>query len=190
MIGAVLAAAAKEAPAQWPTIVAASFAAVAACASWAAVWLNWRERIAARTPDLHLEPQHDLENDEVRLYITSNGGPAKGVDFTFIAGHQMAEGHPEPTGVFRSGESRLLLTNLKRTIEPPMGLITCLDMSEQHRYAWSGKPGGDRRVYRLKGWRRHRGELSNYTLMREFYPDFDPASITVSGHHKTIDRHF
>jgi hypothetical protein len=101
---------ATEQAAQWPTIVAAGFAAVAASASWAAVWLNWRERRASRTPDMHMEPQIIDDTEEVRLYLTANGGPARLVHFSFVQGVQGVQGHPLPTAMFRPGESRLLET--------------------------------------------------------------------------------
>jgi hypothetical protein len=139
-------------PAQWPTIVAAGFAATAAGASWASVWQNRRERIDARTPDMHVEVHHALDSDTVQVFIASNGGPAKNVYFLIVAGHMAVYGNPEPSTLFRAGESRIFETTLRRSVEQPIGFVACHDLTARHLYVWNATE--EQRVYRIKGFRR------------------------------------
>lgn len=176
---------ATEHPALWPTILAAGFAAVAAAASWAAVWLNWRERKASRTPDMHIEPQVIDDTQEVRLFITANGGPARMVHFNFVQGSEGIQGHPLPTAMFRPGESRLLETTLKVTDDKPKGFVSCFDMAGKWQYACSVQ--GQRAAYRLRGKKKGQG-VTHEKIMRRFYPDYDFGAPSEREGFKTIER--
>jgi hypothetical protein len=175
------------AAAQWTAIVAAGFAAIAAGASWASVWQSRRERIDARTPDMHVEVQHAQDTDAVLVFIASNGGPAKGVYFLVVAGNMAILGHPEPSTLFRPGESRILQTTLQRSAEPPVGFIACHDLAERHLYVWAAT--GERRVYRIKGLRRDRRDLTDGLLMDELYPGRDISGV-IRGDFQTIRQTF
>ncbi|HEV2923068.1 MAG TPA: hypothetical protein VGW98_03480 [Solirubrobacteraceae bacterium] len=161
----------------WATVGTAAFAAVAAGASWASVWQNRRERIAARTPAMALEPQYVEADDEVRLYIFSNGGPAREVHFLLVSGAEVVAGIPRPTSLFRSGESRCLKTRLSKpeTGTPPPSFIACYDISGKHFYAWSGS--GEERVYTQHRWQRE-PDVSDEALMKAFYPEVDYSKAT------------
>jgi hypothetical protein len=162
--------------AEWPTIVAAAFAAVAACASWASVWQGRRERLAAATPELHLEVQQGLGTGNITLHITNNGGTAKKVRFCVIEGDQWIYGHPSPTGVFRPGESRLITTSARASGQKTAkGFVSGVDMGGRRLYLCTVT--GGRRVYRTKGWRPAR-TLSDQTIIDELYPGaFDLKSM-------------
>lgn len=161
--------------AEWPTIFAAGFAAVAACASWASVWQNRRERLAAARPELHLEVQQSLGTGAITLHITNNGGAAKKVRFCVIEGDQFIYGHPFPTAVFRPGESRLLTTEANASGEKTAkGFVSGVDMAGRRLYL-SAVAGGQR-VYRLTGWRAAR-DLSDQTIIDGLYPGFDLKSM-------------
>jgi hypothetical protein len=171
---------------EWPTIAAAGFAAVAAVASWASVFQNRRERLAAGTPEVHLEPQRELGTDQIMLHIASNGGLAKRVRFIVVAGSNAVFGYPAPIPTFRAAESRVIETALEAPEDTKLkGFIACYDATGARYYVWpmEGKP----RVYRMRGWRRHRGTFSDDTLMKKFYPGFDITTMTLLLF-KTIER--
>jgi len=161
--------------AEWPTIVATGFAAVAACASWASVWQTRRERLAAARPELHLEVQQGLGTGVITLHITNNGGTARKVRFCVIEGDQLIYGHPSPTAVFRPGESRLITTNAKASGEKTAkGFVSGVDMAGRRLYLSTVTSG--RRVYHLKGWQAAR-DLSDQTIIDDLYPGLDLKSM-------------
>lgn len=149
---------------------------MAAAASWASVWQNRRERIAARTPELHLEVQQALGTRAISLHITNNGGTAKQVRFFVMDGKQLIYGHPAPTALFRAGESRLLTTNAHASGQKTVkGFVGAKDMSGRYFYIWTVT--GHRQAYRMRGWRRAR-DVSDKAIIDELYPgEFDIKSM-------------
>jgi len=171
--------------AEWAAVGSAGFAAIAACASWASVWQNRRDRIAARTPDLHIEVQRMLGSGIIRLHVSNHGGAAKKVRFLVIEGGDVAYGHPAPTATFQSGESRLIETGLSASGQKTVrGFVAYCDMSGQRYYACT--VSGGKMSFRLKGWRRDR-KISDQVLAKKLYPDFDVSNMTPQEY-DTIER--
>lgn len=171
--------------AEWAAVVSAGFAAFAACASWASVWQNRRDRIVARTPDLHIEVQQALGSGIIRLHISNHGGPAKKVKFLVIEGEDFAYGHPAPTATFQSGESRLIETGLRASGQKTAkGFVGYCDMSGERYYACTVT--GGKMSFRLKGWRRDR-KISDHVLATKLYPEFDFSNMTYQEY-DTIER--
>jgi hypothetical protein len=172
----------------WAPVASAALAAVAASASWSSVWQNRRERIAAERPDLHLEVQQSMDTGSIKLNITNNGGPAKYVRFLVVEGNQMVYGHPQPTAMFRAGESRHIDTPMFGGMEKkPKGFIGAYDMSGSRYYLWPFQ--GKDKVYRMKGWRRTRKSFSDESLMTRLHPGFNFDAMEVMRY-ETVDRSF
>jgi hypothetical protein len=166
---------------EWAAIGSAG-ASVAAFASWASVFQSRRERIAASTPDLHLEVIEAFLGDgtrELEFHIVSAGGLAKRVRFVVVQGERMATGYAPPVSTFRPGESRLFKTNLLPLQENAPGLVACWNASFTRFYVWPSS--GGRRIYRKKTWTRRARKFDVKTLMAEFYPAFgwDPNNATA-----------
>jgi hypothetical protein len=167
------------------TLATAAFAAVAAGASWASVLQTRRERLAARTPDLHLEVMEAIgpTGSVIQIQIINSGGLAKLVRFGVVQGREFAFGHPPPSPTFRSGESRILETALTPvTPKTVAAYVACFDAERERFYFWPH--GGRRQVFRVADLER---DFTNDSLMRQLQPDFDIQRAKMVLY-KTIER--
>lgn len=145
----------------WATIGTATFAAVAAIASWASVLQTRRERLEAQKPDLLIEVSVHLPEEKVFVQIHNNGGTARSVRFCAIEGTLMAYGTPQPTGILERGESRSIETSLPAT-------------KDREARAWvSGVDAAARIIYVASS----KGMTKRYKL-KKLPKDFTDAQIT------------
>lgn len=125
---------------EWAAVGSAAFAAIAAGASWWSVWQNRRERLAAQRPELIIEMSVHLPSNKVLAQIHNNGGTARSVRFCVIEGSFMAYGTPQPTGIFQSGESRTIETDLPPTKDrAAKAWVSGIDPEARYVYATTSK---------------------------------------------------
>jgi len=175
--------------AEWAAVASAALAAFAAGASWASVWQNRRERLAAATPELHFEVIYLTgEEPKVRLSIANNGGAAKNVYFCIVIGSEVSYGHPQPTAFFRPGESRIVGTQLTpppSLSEKPKAMVACHDTPGSRLYVFTqDKPV---LTYRLRGLRRTRKNVDGESWLHEYFPDVEWDKLTWKSY-KTEER--
>ena len=167
------------------TLITAVFAAVAAAASWASVVQTRRERIAAQTPQLHMELLEALDNGRsfLRIQLINAGGIARHISFSLVDGTQCVTGTPSPTPTFRAGESRTIDTALVPTSGvKPKGYVVCYDARGSF-YIWM--TDGTTRTYTKE--QIESNPVRNQDLMRELVPSFDINAVTLLRY-ETIER--
>lgn len=123
-------------------VAAPVLAAVAASASWAAVW---QSRKAFKTSLLpQLDGYWDNDSDaSVRLEIhNTGGGVARDPYFYVIGEDRVAEGRIVKTGPLRPGQKQRLSTDLPRLDAGSeiVGVLCCLDWAGRwHVWSWDGR---------------------------------------------------
>jgi hypothetical protein len=166
------------------TLATAAFAAVAAGASWASVLQTRRERIAAQTPDLHLELVEAIDahgRGFLRMQLINAGGLAKQVDFSIADGTQFITGTPGPTPTFRAGESRTIDTGIVPTSGvKPVGYVNCYD-AQGNFYIWM--TDGTKRKYSKQEIESN--PIAPSALMRQLIPSFDIRAMTLMVYQTT-----
>jgi hypothetical protein len=167
---------------EWAAVGSAAFAAIAAGASWSSVWQNRRERLAAQRPELIIEISVHLPSNKVLAQIHNNGGTARSVRFCVIEGSFMAYGTPQPTGIFQSGESRTIETDLPPTKDrAAKAWVSGIDPEARYVYATTSK--GKQKRYRL-GW--PHSKMSDARITEDFYGIALDKLTPIA--HKTTDR--
>ncbi len=150
---------------EWAAVGSAAFAAFAACASWASVWQNRRERLAAQRPELVIEVSVRVPSNKIMAQIHNNGGTARSVRFCVVEGAFVAYGTPLPTGIFQSGESRTIETNLPPTEgRAAKAWVSAVDLDA--RYVYVTASNGQQKRYRLR-WPHRR--VSDARFTEDFY---------------------
>jgi hypothetical protein len=167
---------------EWAAVGSAAFAAVAAGASWSSVWQSRRERLAAQRPELIIEVSVHVPSNKIVAQIHNNGGTARSVRFCVVEGSFMAYGTPLPTGIFQSGESRTIGTDLPPTEDrAAKAWVSGIDPEARYVYATTSK--GKQKRYRL-GWPRR--EMSDARITQDFYGIILGELTQVA--HETTDR--
>ena len=165
-------------------VATAALAAIAAGASWASVFQNRKERIAASMPLMTIDVMVVADTETVRVHLTnSGGGVARGVEFSVSAPEVglIAYGVSHPTPTFRPGESRLIDTAIHANRDNELiGFVSCYDATGEHLKAWW--PNGDHRDYRIG-----RDRVSPSLLMQVAKPGFDIAQMTPVRY-TTVER--
>jgi hypothetical protein len=161
------------------TLVTAGFAAVAAIASWASVLQTRRERVAAQTPDVHIEVVQAIGANQrnVRVELVNAGGLAKAVKFAVLVDNQLATGHPPPIPTFKPGESRIIETGITPSLDAKrVAFVSYYDAGNTRFYVSYLDPA-KKRVYRVKDLSAQR--LSDNALLLQLAPGFDLGSTRL-----------
>jgi hypothetical protein len=167
---------------EWATVGSAAFAAVAAGASWASVWQNRRERLAAERPELIIEVSVHSPSNKIVAQIHNNGATARSVRFCVIEGSFMAYGTPLPTGIFKSGESRTIETELPLSeSREAKAWVSGVDLEARYVYVMTSK--GKQKRYRLRWPRR---KVSDARFTEDFYGMMAGELTPIA--HTTTDR--
>ena len=163
----------------------AVFAAVAAGASWASVWQNRKDRIAASQPYMTIDLIVVGDSNRVRVHLTNAGaGIARGVEFAVAAPAtgQMSYGPPHPAPLFKPGESRIIETGISGDRDTELiGFVQCYDITGTDVLAWW--PNGSHRKYRIG-----RDPSSAQSLMQVVAPGFDVKQMGHMRRYATVER--
>lgn len=166
---------------EWAAIGSGA-AAVAAAASWASVWQNRRERLAAQKPQLVIEVSEHFPSGKIVVQLHNSGGTARSVRFGVIEGAMIAYGTPQPTGIVQGGESRTIETELPPTPRrEAKGWVSGVDLAARYVYVTSTK--GEQKRYRLR-WPHKK--MTDERITRDLYK-MAAKDLTMVGH-KTTER--
>jgi hypothetical protein len=135
---------------QWAAVASAAFAAVAALASWAAVWQAREISLSTQLPKLHIVVSENIDTGEIRVHIANDiGGLARDVAFAVVAGGQSCFGSLPPTAMLQPGDSATLVTPLRTSSREIPAIVSCRDsLGRLHVWAVDGK----HRVWPRRRW--------------------------------------